>query len=87
MLFKKEVNKLARKDKLVQAVLQGKKISSEEAVKVLNLFGYEAKKQTSGSSHITFSNGKQILTIVLDNKELKNHYIKKLQEIIKGEVG
>ena len=63
--------------------MNGKNISYDEAVKLLNLFDYGLNTQEG--SHVTFSkqNCKSI-TLVRTQKEVKPYLIRLLQEIIKN---
>ena len=77
---------MTRLDKLIQKILKGNTlISMDETIKVLTSLGYEAQKQNSGTSHITYKKTNSRITLVLNRKELKNYQLNELQAILKKE--
>jgi ATP phosphoribosyltransferase len=76
---------MTKADKLIEEIKKGKRISADEADKVLKLAGYKPKKQKSGTRHQVYTNGKKILVILLDKKEQPNYIIRQIQEILEEE--
>ncbi len=69
-------------DKLISKILEGKTISTDEAIKILTNLGYTPQKQNSGTSHITYKKGQSRITLVLNQKEIQKYLIRQLQAII-----
>jgi hypothetical protein len=62
-----------------------KDIRFSELRKVLESFGYEGRKPSSGSSHWTFrKNGRPPITIP-ENEPIKITYIKMVKEVVESE--
>ncbi len=77
---------MTKKDKLIQKILENKKISTDEAIKILINLGFKSKTRIrSGSSHKIFTKEEMTITLVLNRKELKPYQIQDLQEILKKE--
>lgn len=74
---------MSKKDKLIKDVKRGRRISPEEADKLLNHIGYTARNQEG--SHKVYTNGKRTISIVQSDKELLKPYIKQLQELLREE--
>ncbi len=78
---------MSKREKLIQKILKGKSdISPDEAVKLLESFGYIGTSPKGGSSHITFRKLDCLsVTIVLTQNPLKPYMIEKLQAVLKNE--
>lgn len=74
---------MSKKDKRIQDVKNGKRISPSEAQQLLKQIGYE-NKNTEGS-HQTWSNGKKKIVILLNRKEQPSYLIDQLKEAIEEE--
>ena len=74
---------MTKQQKLIQKVLEGKTISTDEAIKLLLDLGFIKHNQHSGTSHVTYKKEKEKITLVLNMKELKRYQIKLLQDILK----
>lgn len=74
-----------KKEKLIEEIKNGKRISADEADKALRLAGYEPKKQKSGTRHQVYTNGKKIQVLLLDQKEQPSYIIRQIQEILEEE--
>ncbi|MCD7740293.1 MAG: type II toxin-antitoxin system HicA family toxin [Candidatus Gastranaerophilales bacterium] len=78
---------MSKREKLIKKILNGKSdISPDEAIKLLESFGFTGTSPKGGSSHLTFrkQNAKSI-TIVLTQNPLKPYMIEKLKEILQYE--
>ncbi len=72
---------MTKRDKLIQKIMQGKDISSDEAEKILLYFGYELINREG--SHVTYGKkNRNHITIVVNKKEMKSYQIKLVQEAI-----
>ncbi len=77
---------MTKRDKLIQKILAGKKISNDEAIKVLITLGFQGRiRIRSGSSHKIFTKNEMTINLVLNRKELKLYQLQDLQEILKKE--
>ncbi len=78
---------MSKRDKLIERILNGKNdITPDEAVKILEYFGYKAKSPSGGSSHLTFRKKNALsVTIVLTQNPLKPYMVSKLQAVLKNE--
>jgi predicted RNA binding protein YcfA (HicA-like mRNA interferase family) len=74
---------MTKQQKLIQKVLEGKTISTDEAIKLLLDLDFIKHNQNSGTSHVTYKKGREKITLVLNMKELKKYQIKLLQETLK----
>jgi predicted metal-binding protein len=74
---------MSKKDKRIQDVKNGKRISPSEAQQLLKQIGYE-NKNTEGS-HQTWSNCKKKIVILLNRKEQPSYLIDQLKEAIEEE--
>ena len=74
---------MTKKEKLVEEVKSGRRISSKEAQKILQMAGF-LEKGTKGD-HQSWSNGKRTIAILLNKKELPDYLIDKLKEILEEE--
>ena len=78
---------MTKLDKLIKKVLEGKAISTDEAIKLLLTLGYLKRKRIrAGSSHqIYVKDNMPSVALVANRKELKPYQIQDLQEILKKE--
>ncbi|MDN5360550.1 MAG: hypothetical protein PWQ84_1613 [Thermotogaceae bacterium] len=78
---------MSKWDKLIRNIVNmSKDIRFDELKKVLESYGYNAKKPSGGSSHWTFrKKGKMPLTIP-EKSTIKTTYIRMVKEIIESEV-
>jgi len=72
---------MTKRNKLIQKILQGKNISSDESEKILLYFGYELVNREG--SHVTYGKkGKAHITLVVNKREMKSYQVKLIQEAI-----
>lgn len=78
---------MSKRDKLIQKILKGNaNISPDDAIKILESFGYVATGPAGGSSHLTFRKpDTPSVTIVLTQNPLKPYMVAKLQAVLKFE--
>jgi len=75
---------MSKREKLIQKILQGKNVSSEEAEQILIYFGYTLNSQRG--SHKTYEKaGCDHITIVSNRREILHYQVKYIQEVIKNE--
>ena len=76
---------MSKRDKLIQKILEGNSdVSPNEAVKILEMFGFRATP--TGGSHLTFRKQNcPSITIILTQNPLKSYLLEKLQEALKHE--
>lgn len=74
---------MTKRDKFIQKILAGKRISYPDAEKILISLGYIPKVPSGGSSHVTFrkDNCEQI-TLVKTQNPLKDYLMKQIREVL-----
>lgn len=76
---------MSTRDKLIEKILNGNKIKTSEAKKILEFLNYEYKT-TSGGSHRTYrKKGRIPITIVLTKDETPYYTVEDLQNALKQE--
>ncbi|MEI8128612.1 MAG: toxin HicA [bacterium] len=74
---------MAKRDKLLQKILDGKRISYVDAEKILISLGYLPKMPSGGSSHVTFrKNNCEQITLVKTQNPLKDYLMKQIREVL-----
>ena len=77
---------MTKRDKLINRILEGKTVSNDGAVNLLEFLGFKTRKKTrTGSSHMVLVKDEQSITLVLNRKELKGYQVKLLQDILRKE--
>jgi predicted RNA binding protein YcfA (HicA-like mRNA interferase family) len=75
---------MSKRDKLIQKIMNGKNVSSDEAEQILVYFGYTLNNQKG--SHKNYEKaGCDHITIVSNKREMKPYQVKYIQEVIKNE--
>lgn len=74
---------MTKRDKLIQKILEGKRISYSDAEKILISLGYIPKMPSGGSSHVTFrKNNCEQITLVKTQNPLKDYLMKQIREVL-----
>lgn len=74
---------MTKRDKLIQRILDGKRVSYNDAEKILISLGYLPKMPSGGSSHVTFrKNSCEQITLVKTQKPLKDYLMKQIREVL-----
>ena len=75
---------MTKRDKLIQKILDGKRIPYSDAENILISLGYTPKIPSGGSSHVTFrKNNCEQITLVKTQNPLKDYLMKQIREVLK----
>lgn len=77
---------MTRREKLIQKLLNGQSIKTEEAIKIIESLGYESRKTKTTGSHRTFRKpGHDLITIVLTHNYIPEYTISDIQNTLEKE--
>ena len=74
---------MTKRDKLIQKILEGKTISTEQAITLLTFLGYETR--SGKGSHVTYTKADFSITLVRERKELLPYQLKDIKAILESE--
>jgi len=74
---------MSKKDKLIEKIKKGIKISYAEAANFLSDYGYSLCTPNGGSSHVTFrKDGTNPITLIKNRNELKSYQMDMLKGVL-----